>query len=320
MRIYEIKPVSDADYAAYVNILNNSWSTVQTTIANQRVDDQQRQPHYVLRRFMAEHEDVAVGCGRFCHVDFMHHPQRFYWEVDVLPGYRRRGFGNAMYEHLMNELAAYNPIELLVAASSDCPDGIRFVEKRGYTEAIRYQGASLDTAHFDPIPFAGLLEGLQAEGIVIQSLAELAADPERDRKLYALEGQLQAEAPMIDAATQAEFAIWQKNRSAENPFFLPDAYFVALYDGEYIGLSAVVASQGDDRLETFFTGVQKAYRGRGIALALKLRVVEYAQALGNRTIITSTASTNDPMRGINRRLGFVLQPAELVYKKMLPTP
>ncbi len=60
------------------------------------------------------------------------------------------------------------------------------------------------------------------------------------------------------------------------------------------------------------TGVRREYRGRGIALALKLLAIRFARSVGAQEITTSNDSLNAPMLAVNRKLGY--QPQNGQYK------
>ena len=62
------------------------------------------------------------------------------------------------------------------------------------------------------------------------------------------------------------------------------------------------------------TGVVRAYRRRGIATALKVRTIQYAQTVGAETIVTSNEE-NNPMNILNRKLGFEPMPAWISYHR-----
>ena len=68
------------------------------------------------------------------------------------------------------------------------------------------------------------------------------------------------------------------------------------------------------------TGVRRAARGRGIAMALKLRTVRYALDRGVEHIKTWNDQYNRPMLAINEALGFERQPAWITYEKDLSVP
>jgi len=65
------------------------------------------------------------------------------------------------------------------------------------------------------------------------------------------------------------------------------------------------------------TGVIREYRGRGIATALKLKVIEFGKKNGYRTIKTWNESSNNPMLAINIKLGFKRQVGWIMMQKAL---
>ena len=66
---------------------------------------------------------------------------------------------------------------------------------------------------------------------------------------------------------------------------------------------------------TNFTGVTRAERGKGIALAMKLRALRELRARGVKLFGTTNDESNAAMRGINRRLGYVPDPPTTMYEK-----
>jgi len=72
------------------------------------------------------------------------------------------------------------------------------------------------------------------------------------------------------------------------------------------------------RLERIAIGcVDPAWRGRGIALALKLLAIACARRYGVTYISTNNDSENAPMLAINRTLGYQPEPG---YYRMLREP
>jgi ribosomal protein S18 acetylase RimI-like enzyme len=64
-----------------------------------------------------------------------------------------------------------------------------------------------------------------------------------------------------------------------------------------VGLSAVGFFQQTNRAYNMITGVDRAYRGRKIAQALKLLTIRYAKERGAEAIVTNNDSQNAPNAG-----------------------
>ena len=87
----------------------------------------------------------------------------------------------------------------------------------------------------------------------------------------------------------------------------------------------IVGSEATDKkLYTGFTGVRRAYRGHGVATALKALSLTNGKkrvaANGQPPLVETQNHETNPMLQINLRLGFVEQPASLVYVKRLFKP
>jgi RimJ/RimL family protein N-acetyltransferase len=91
-------------------------------------------------------------------------------------------------------------------------------------------------------------------------------------------------------------------------WFRADGQILAVDGERYVGLGAVGFEPDGITAFNAFTGVDKAYRGRGIAQALKILAAQYAQTNGARVIVTSNDSENAPMLAVNDKLGYVRQP------------
>jgi mycothiol synthase len=68
---------------------------------------------------------------------------------------------------------------------------------------------------------------------------------------------------------------------------------------------------------THFTGVARAERGNGLALAMKLRALRELRARGVKAFGTTNDESNAAMRGINQRLGYVPEAPTTMYEKHL---
>ncbi len=103
----------------------------------------------------------------------------------------------------------------------------------------------------------------------------------------------------------------------KDPGLVPEAYAIAKDRSTYIGPSTIRRLHKEPRgLFQALTGVRK-YRGKGIAFAMKLKVIEYAQKKGFERIKTENATTNVPMLGINTKLGFKREVGWIAFSKRL---
>ncbi len=138
----------------------------------------------------------------------------------------------------------------------------------------------------------------------------------RDRKLYELEWLIVKDLPNSEPPTKVPFEEFQKVWERTN--LVPDAWFVALDKGEYVGSTDVWLSKAEPHLlYVGLTGVVRSHRGRGIATALKLRSVEFARQQGFKEIRTWNESNNKVILDINDRMGFVRQPAHIEFVKQM---
>jgi GNAT superfamily N-acetyltransferase len=134
--------------------------------------------------------------------------------------------------------------------------------------------------------------------------------------LHALEWALDQDVPSPEPPTPLSFETYVQSR-LNNPDLVPDGWFVAVHDDAYVGLSNLWKSQAGPDLFTGLTGVVREYRRQGIALALKLRAIDYARSQGVKVVRTWNESRNRPMLGLNERLGFKRQAAWIDYVKVL---
>jgi GNAT superfamily N-acetyltransferase len=314
MKIREFTP---DDYPAIVDVHNTIYLDRPTTVAAWRAIDQQRSPKYRHKRWVAEEGGQIVGTASYSQHLFNYHPQKFSIHVIVLPVYRRRGFGAALFDQIMVGLRPYDPQTLRADGYSNQLEGVRFLEERGFVEVFREYPLHLNVDGFDPAPYAGLEAKLRAQGIEIKTLTDLEADPERNRKVYELFWELTGEIPGEGTVvTPMPFDDWV-NWTIKDPLVPHEGYFIAMHGDEYVGLSEFGKYPDQDGLQGGLVGVKRAYQRRGIALAMQVRGIAYARENGHPIIKTSTGTINKPMFSLYDRLGFVRQPDWIQFEKVI---
>ena len=309
-----IRPFTPDDYSDLSAVWNAAHPEMPFTADEWRTKDEQHDPARASAQFVAECAGDAVGYGAYYQYAASE-PRKFWLLLAVPPEHRGEGIGKALYDHLMSTLAAFDPILLQAKVWEHRPLSARFLKDRGFGEILRDWELRLDVAAFDPAPYTDLERKLCGQGARIRTLEELGADPDRDYKLYLLNRLIKEDMPDSDHQPPPDFDRFRE--SLADPNRPPEAYFVAVQENEYVGLSSLWRTRMDNELFTGLTGVKRAYRRRGIALALKLRGLAYAGVGGHPTIRTRNATTNAGMLALNQRLGFVKGPARITFVKIL---
>lgn len=161
---------------------------------------------------------------------------------------------------------------------------------------------------------AALTRKLEHQGIHIKTYPELADDPARDKKLRTLSWQLEQDVPYGEPPVELDLEAFRRERLAPAAV-LEDAFYVAVRGERYLGMSSLWSYEA--YLETEFTGVLPEYRGRGVAVLMKLLGVRYARQRGFSEVRTTNDVRNSAMRWLNQQFGFVAQPALLRLEKQL---
>jgi mycothiol synthase len=111
---------------------------------------------------------------------------------------------------------------------------------------------------------------------------------------------------------------WLFEQALGLPESLPDAFFIVRDGLRYVGMSYLHRDNKiPDRLLQRITAIHAEYRGRGIALALKVKTIAYAQQHGFHEIRTAVESNNPSMLAINAKLGFVQGLGLVLFEKKL---
>jgi mycothiol synthase len=311
-----IRPFISSDYPDVAEIITLADPEWPMSAAKLEKIDLDFNPKLHRARFVAEGvvngAVKVIGMVTVNHNDFFIAPGRFDVRVTVHPSYRNQGIGGGLYQTVLDHLVGMELHELRIGLGERQTAGIRFAEQRGFSESWRRIESRLDTSGFDLSPYADLEAELAKIGITITTFDQIA-DPERRRKIYDLDMLLTQDIPFGDVPTMSGFEQYQKE-FFENPEFLPEACFVAIKDGEYIGFTSFDL-QSNGVLTIGMTGVRREYRGQGVAKLLKVRGISYAQSQGNLEIRTFNDTPNQAMLGMNKALGFVVREARLVMVK-----
>jgi GNAT superfamily N-acetyltransferase len=218
----------------------------------------------------------------------------------VLPAARRRGVGTALLEVAFAHLRSLGYGAARTWAFEQDPDGLAFLEHRGWVEVSRERRSRrpLDDTLPDRVPVAGV------------AFAELALDDPSIREVYALDVEVSRDipGPPFDLGTFERWVELELRRSGRRPPLM-----VVARDGDTIVGFAHANFPADPPTQAWhsMTGVAASHRGRGVAYGLKLELLHRLRELGCTEAGTSNEARNVPMLRVNEKLGYVRRPDEV---------
>jgi len=242
---------------------------------------------------LAREDGVVVGSG-FAAL-FPGLPEQPRLMVTVPPRCRRRGAGTALYAALSDWARERELATVQAVVADNDPDSLAFAERRGFVEERREKGVSLDLTAIE----APLVEA--PDGIEIVSWAER---PELARGIYEVSVEASPDVPGSEDEEHEPFDDWLAH-DMSGPGDRPEATFVAVAGDEVVGYAKF--SLGTARPTYAYhdlTAVKRAWRGRGVARALKAAQIGWAKENGFEELRTQNDERNAPIRQLNAEFGY----------------
>ncbi|MEM7532311.1 MAG: GNAT family N-acetyltransferase [Chloroflexota bacterium] len=329
---------NDADYERCVAIHNAVWPDDHDTVESMKHNDEKRNKQYLNQRWMIETTDPAIqattdgqaiGCVWTGESDWSYQPGKYHFGFNIDPAiktvenktvddiiYGQGQLAEKIHDFLMDFLNQRDPKPVLLTTNGreDRTEYTQYLEANGFKMVMREAESELEVMEFDPTPFLSSVEKAKANGIQIYSLPELQAmDEDWKPKLYDVDIAALLDVPHPGEFTPRPIEEWEKMFT--HPDFLAESWFVAVHDGQYVGVTNLWDNKPNpQKIYVGLTGVRRDYRRKGIATAVKLRAIDYAQKRGCTRMATENEE-NNPMYQINLRLGFKPTPGWLSYHK-----
>lgn len=223
---------------------------------------------------------------------------------------RLSGFGSGLLQELEREARAMRYVGLTATIPEIAADALDWAERRGFRRyAVRFDSI-LDMVDSNT-------ENLQksAGHTIDVNLRNMTAATESDwHDVLSLFRALLAEAPDMEGLPNWTMARC-RDVLRDNPAARDDWVIVARSGGRAIGLT-VGHAMGKD-IYSFFTGVSREWRGKGVGRALKQALIAAAREHGIATMRTTNLDRNRPAMQLNRSLGFQCSGGYVEIRKRL---
>ena len=252
-----------------------------------------------MKRVVAWLDGEPVGFATMGRIWVMPPEHPTTWcELGVLPAQRRQGIGSALLAWCRQATRERGKESLVVPCSGGRPEGIAFLAQRGFEEYDRMACVELPLVGVEAPPVV-LPEGVE--------LTSLAARPDLRQSAYETAVEVFAALPDPEPVSAGTFEEWRV-RDVDIPNGPLDAYLLAVEGVVVVGYCRLLNEQRGRVIGHAMTGVRRSHRGRGIAQALKHAAIAWAIERGAEEMSAENAIGNEPMRAINRKLGFVPAP------------
>jgi mycothiol synthase len=297
---------TEADLSALTSLVNAITPDDPTSLDEIRWSDA---TYPGAARFLAKVDGRPVGVATVGRI-YVHGPDYpdLWAYVGVLPEARRQGIGSELLMRVSDVARAAGKAGLQLRVSAARPDAIAFLAHRGFAEDERSKSVRLELTGLTP-PDVGMPDGV--------TLTDLAARPDLLPGVHAVAMESFEDIPWTDEPMAVGDLAEFRARDVDRPGIVPDAFMIALdiRSGEVVGYASLMLVPGSTTVAWHdMTTVRRAYRGRGIATALKRATIAWAITHGLVALETGNDEANAGMRAVNARLGYAPLPDEIFVR------
>jgi GNAT superfamily N-acetyltransferase len=300
-----IREIGEDELEAFIGVVTQAMPREETGGVAGLID--WRRQAEAMIWLLAEKDGAVAGAG-YALTGWHTPPHRGIGAALVLPDRRGHGIGDELRATLERWAVEHGATELDAPVAEGDDGSLAWAAARGYEEAGRNSRMVLDLTAIE----APAVE--PPAGIEIVTWAER---PDLAEGLWEVAREAGPDIPGEEETEVGELDEWLE-RDMRGSGDRPEAVFVAVENGEVLGYAKL--SFSDETTERAFhdlTGVKRAHRGRGIAAVLKAAQIAWAKEKGFRTLQTSNEVRNAPIRHLNAKHGYVLEPGVVIVRGSL---
>jgi GNAT superfamily N-acetyltransferase len=298
--VLEIREIGERDLARWVAVTKAATNEADTVEGYLDWKRQARQTAWLLASDGKADVGAAIGIGGW------HSPEGVArGSVAVAPEFRRAGVGSALLDALSGWARDLGYVDLMGPVKETDDVSLAWTRRRGFVEIGRNSILALDlTRAMKPTVHA-------PDGIEVVAWAER---PDAATGMYAVAREAYPDVPGEEDAEIAPLEEWLA-MDMQGAGDRPEATFVALAGDEVVAYAKLSLSLARPTVAMHdMTGVLRAWRGRGIARALKAAEIAWAMENGYERLETQNEERNEPIRRLNERYGYVVEPGSITVR------
>ena len=301
----EVREIREDELERWIGVAKSALDEADTVEGYLDWKRQARETVWLLATDAERDVGTAIGVGGW------HSPEGVArGEIRVVGEERRRGVGSALLGELSRWARALGYGELMGPVKEVDRASLAWTERRGFVEVGRNSLLVLDLRAIEAPTVT------PPEGIEIVTWAER---PGVEEAMYEVARETYPDVPGEEDAEVAPFEEWL-SMDMQGVGDRPEATFLALADGEVVAYAKLALSLARPTVAMHdMTGVRRAWRGRGIAGALKAAEIAWAKEQGYERLETQNEERNEPIRRLNERYGYVVEPGSVTVRGPLST-
>lgn len=297
--MFESRPGTFEDLDAICRIWNSARPNSKRD-PNELKRDFEQLPEHIRPEFeVATANGEVVGYAELSRNIGSFDPRR--WECSILvhQDFQRNGVGSQLARQLIERLRARKAISAETWVWENDPTSLAFAQKHGFSETKRDYESLLHLPGLE-IPFAPVPSDYEF------SSATTVTSEGQQREWHQVFEVIRLDVPRERPPTPLEFSFFLEHVIG-SPELNREATTLAFHRGQLVGFSGVFNGVEPKWLDQWLTGVVPEHRGKGLARAMKVHVLNWAQTNGIQTVRTDNDTRNAKMITINEWLGFIPQ-------------
>jgi mycothiol synthase len=301
----KIREIHEDELERWVDTMRAALDEADTAEGYLDWKRQARETAWFLASLDGRDVGAAIGVGGW------HSPEGVArGEIRVAPDARRRGVGSALLGVVSDWARGLGYVELMGPVKEVDDGSLQWTARRGFAEVGRNSVLALDLTAIDAPAVVA------PEGIEIVAWAER---PDAAPGMYEVAKEAYPDVPGEEDAEMEPFEQWL-SMDMQGSGDRPEATFVAVAADEVVAYAKLSLSLARPTVAMHdMTGVKRSWRGRGIAGALKAAEIAWAKDNGYVRLETQNEERNEPIRRLNQRHGYVVEPGSVTVRGPVST-